>query len=82
MKISAEQAMLMAIAEGKKGAGFVSPNPLVGCTILDRDYNLLSTGYHAKYGEAHAEANAGNCHLKCDFVGRFVHRLTIVACPP
>lgn len=48
----------MAIAEGKKGAGFVSPNPLVGCVIVDKNRNFLSSGYHAKVGFAHAEADA------------------------
>jgi diaminohydroxyphosphoribosylaminopyrimidine deaminase/5-amino-6-(5-phosphoribosylamino)uracil reductase len=52
--------MLLAIKEGKRGAGFVSPNPLVGCVILDRDGRLLSKGYHARLGEAHAEVNALN----------------------
>lgn len=52
--------MAMAIEEGRKGAGFVSPNPLVGCVILDRNFDLLSCGYHAKVGQAHAEINALN----------------------
>src|SRR6185312_4543002 len=50
--------MRMAIEEGKKGAGFVSPNPLVGCIILDQDSDLLATGYHARVGGDHAEAAA------------------------
>lgn len=54
------QAMVLAIEEGKKGAGFVSPNPLVGCVILDRQQNLIGKGYHARVGEAHAEINAVN----------------------
>ena len=56
--LSAEAAMRLAIEEGKKGAGFVSPNPLVGCAILDADRRLLAVGHHARVGEAHAEANA------------------------
>lgn len=52
------QAMWMAIEEAKKGIGFVSPNPLVGCVILDSKYELLSQGYHAKVGGAHAEVAA------------------------
>lgn len=52
------EAMQMAIEEGRKGQGFVSPNPLVGCVIVDRDQRFLSTGYHAKVGSDHAEAAA------------------------
>jgi diaminohydroxyphosphoribosylaminopyrimidine deaminase/5-amino-6-(5-phosphoribosylamino)uracil reductase len=50
--------MRLAIEEGKKGAGFVSPNPLVGCVILDRGDKLLGKGFHARVGENHAEINA------------------------
>lgn len=56
--LSDEQAMALAIHVAKAGAPYVSPNPLVGCTILDSDNKLISTGYHQKYGEAHAEINA------------------------
>jgi diaminohydroxyphosphoribosylaminopyrimidine deaminase/5-amino-6-(5-phosphoribosylamino)uracil reductase len=56
--LSYEQAMALAIYVAKAGAPYVSPNPLVGCTILDSENKLISTGYHQKYGEAHAEINA------------------------
>lgn len=56
--MSYEQAMGLAIHVAKAGAPYVSPNPLVGCTILDSDNKLISMGYHQKYGEAHAEINA------------------------
>lgn len=56
--ITDEQAMLLAIQEGYKGTGFVSPNPLVGCVILSKKNEFLSIGYHHKVGEAHAEINA------------------------
>ena len=49
------EAMLLAIAEGSKGAGWVSPNPQVGCVILSSSGRLLSTGFHRKYGGPHAE---------------------------
>jgi diaminohydroxyphosphoribosylaminopyrimidine deaminase/5-amino-6-(5-phosphoribosylamino)uracil reductase len=52
------EAMQLAIDEGKKGAGFVSPNPMVGCTIVDRNHRFLSVGYHARVGHAHAEIEA------------------------
>lgn len=51
-------ALRLAIQEAKKGAGFVSPNPLVGCTILDSRFRFLSVGYHQRVGGAHAEINA------------------------
>jgi diaminohydroxyphosphoribosylaminopyrimidine deaminase/5-amino-6-(5-phosphoribosylamino)uracil reductase len=42
------------------GEGKVSPNPLVGAVVLDKDSNIVGKGYHEKYGEAHAEINALN----------------------
>lgn len=56
--ISADVAFRMALEEAAKGAAFVSPNPLVGCVIVDKDNKVLATGYHAKYGESHAEVDA------------------------
>lgn len=53
-----DQAMQLAIQEAYKGAPFVSPNPLVGCVILDKENRFLSSGYHHKYGEPHAEVDA------------------------
>lgn len=44
----------------KLGEGRVSPNPLVGAIVLDKDENVVGEGYHQKYGEAHAEVNALN----------------------
>jgi diaminohydroxyphosphoribosylaminopyrimidine deaminase/5-amino-6-(5-phosphoribosylamino)uracil reductase len=41
-----------------KGKGKVSPNPLVGCVVLDKEGRVISTGYHKKYGENHAERDA------------------------
>ncbi len=56
--LSDYQAMGLAIHVAKAAAPYVSPNPLVGCTILNSENKLISTGYHQKYGEAHAEINA------------------------
>ena len=50
--------MKKAIALAKKGAGFVSPNPIVGAIVLDKNGTIAGYGYHQKYGEAHAEVNA------------------------
>jgi diaminohydroxyphosphoribosylaminopyrimidine deaminase/5-amino-6-(5-phosphoribosylamino)uracil reductase len=56
--LSEEQAIKLAIQEAYRGLGSVSPNPLVGCVILNSQNQFLSKGYHARYGEAHAEVNA------------------------
>jgi diaminohydroxyphosphoribosylaminopyrimidine deaminase / 5-amino-6-(5-phosphoribosylamino)uracil reductase len=58
MFLTPNEAMKLAIEEGKRGAGFVSPNPLVGCVILSRDGALIGKGHHARVGEAHAEIHA------------------------
>lgn len=39
------------------GLGHVAPNPLVGCVIV-YEGQIISEGFHEKYGEAHAEVNA------------------------
>ena len=39
------------------GHGHTSPNPLVGAVVV-RDGEVLGEGYHAAYGEAHAEVAA------------------------
>ncbi len=41
----------------KKGAGFVSPNPLVGALVV-KNGMIVGYGYHEKAGEPHAEINA------------------------
>lgn len=48
--------LAMEIAE--RGAGYVSPNPMVGCVIVSGDGRKISQGFHERYGEAHAEINA------------------------
>lgn len=50
--------MKRCIELAKKGEGQVSPNPLVGAIILDKNQNIISEGYHEKYGGNHAERNA------------------------
>ncbi len=57
-KMTDIEAMQMAIEVARRGAGFVSPNPPVGCVILNSKNEFLSSGYHQIYGGAHAEVNA------------------------
>ncbi|MES2962809.1 MAG: bifunctional diaminohydroxyphosphoribosylaminopyrimidine deaminase/5-amino-6-(5-phosphoribosylamino)uracil reductase RibD [Bdellovibrionota bacterium] len=71
--LTPSQAMRLAIRQGTKGVGYVSPNPLVGCTIVDREHRLLAVGHHAMVGGDHAEVAAlkklkspedlGGCHV-------------------
>jgi len=42
-----------------KGMGNVSPNPMVGCVIV-QEGEIIGEGYHQQFGEAHAEVNAIN----------------------
>lgn len=53
--------MLRAIELAKRGTGLVAPNPLVGAVIV-KDGRIIGEGWHAKYGELHAERHAlQNC---------------------
>ena len=56
-QLADEVFMERALALAKKGAGRVSPNPLVGALIV-RAGKVVGEGYHRKYGSAHAEVNA------------------------
>lgn len=49
--------MKQAIIEAKKTKGFHLPNPPVGAIIV-KDNKIIGSGYHAKFGFAHAEINA------------------------
>ena len=55
-----EKYMKMCFNLAKRGKGMVSPNPMVGCVVLDKKGNVVSKGYHKKYGENHAERDALN----------------------
>ena len=54
-----EKYMHMTLELAKKGAGLVSPNPLVGAIIV-KDNEVIAQGYHKKVGLAHAEVDALN----------------------
>jgi diaminohydroxyphosphoribosylaminopyrimidine deaminase / 5-amino-6-(5-phosphoribosylamino)uracil reductase len=51
-------AMRQAIALSSLGQGTTSPNPPVGCIILDTHGTVVGDGYHARKGEPHAEGHA------------------------
>lgn len=53
-----ENYMKKCIELAKNREGQTSPNPMVGCVVLDKNENEISTGYHHKYGDNHAERDA------------------------
>ncbi len=50
--------MNKCIELASKAVGMTSPNPMVGCVILNQNGEIISTGYHKMYGENHAERDA------------------------
>lgn len=53
-----EEYMQRALELAVEAEGNTSPNPMVGCVIVDDDGNIVGEGYHHKAGQAHAEVNA------------------------
>ncbi len=52
-----ERYMSRCLELAGKGAGYVSPNPMVG-SVLVLDGQIIGEGYHERYGGPHAEVNA------------------------
>ena len=55
--MTGQDYMKRALDLAKKGAGYTSPNPMVGCVVV-KDGRIVTEGYHERYGEFHAERNA------------------------
>ena len=53
-----EELMKKCLYLAIKARGKTSPNPLVGCLVLDKNGQIISEGYHHKYGDIHAERDA------------------------
>ena len=51
--------MAIALDEAKKGWGLTGNNPMVGAVIVE-DGQVVSRGYHARFGGPHAEVEALN----------------------
>jgi diaminohydroxyphosphoribosylaminopyrimidine deaminase/5-amino-6-(5-phosphoribosylamino)uracil reductase len=49
--------MHMALELAAQGAGYVSPNPMVGAVVV-KDNRVVGRGFHRAVGAAHAEVNA------------------------
>ncbi|MGW5016295.1 bifunctional diaminohydroxyphosphoribosylaminopyrimidine deaminase/5-amino-6-(5-phosphoribosylamino)uracil reductase RibD, partial [Micromonospora chalcea] len=53
--VSVDEAMRRAIELAARGLGATSPNPVVGCVLLDTDGEVVGEGFHAYAGGPHAE---------------------------
>jgi diaminohydroxyphosphoribosylaminopyrimidine deaminase/5-amino-6-(5-phosphoribosylamino)uracil reductase len=53
--VSVDEAMRRAIALAARGLGATSPNPVVGCVLLDATGQVAGEGFHAYAGGPHAE---------------------------
>lgn len=59
------QYMQRCIQLAQLGAGYVSPNPMVGA-ILVHNHRIIGEGWHQVYGKGHAEVNCINSVKECD----------------
>lgn len=53
-----ESIMARCVQLAERARGFTSPNPLVGCVVLDAKGTVVGEGWHQRAGEGHAEVNA------------------------
>lgn len=72
--------MRLALELAAKGRGYVSPNPLVGCVIVNAHGKVVGKGWHEHFGGPHAEINAlGSVKNREDLVGATVY-VTLEPC--
>ena len=50
--------MSLAISLAEQGQYSTTPNPNVGCVLVDKNQNIVGQGFHKRAGEGHAEINA------------------------
>jgi diaminohydroxyphosphoribosylaminopyrimidine deaminase/5-amino-6-(5-phosphoribosylamino)uracil reductase len=61
-----EQYMRRAIELASRGSGYVSPNPMVGAVLVYQD-RIIGEGWHAVYGDVHAEVACLNSVAEADW---------------
>src|SRR5690348_15777260 len=63
------------------GKGYAAPNPVVGAVLVHEDF-IIGEGYHAMYGEAHAEVNCLNSVAENNrqFIPRSVLYVSLESC--
>lgn len=76
-----EQWMSRALTLAYKGAGHVSPNPMVGAVII-KDGGVIAEGYHTRFGAAHAEVEALDKAYEAGFKGHLDNAVMYVTLEP
>lgn len=72
--------MQLALELAARGRGYVSPNPLVGCVIVNAHGKVVGKGWHEHYGGPHAEINAlGSIKNRDDLIDATVY-VTLEPC--
>lgn len=66
-----QQMMKRCLELAAKGSGFTAPNPMVGAVIV-KDGKVISEGFHAHFGESHAEIVAIN-NAEVDLKGAHIY---------
>ena len=69
---------LQLAVNGMKNA---RPNPMVGAVIVSQQGTIIGEGYHAKYGEGHAEVNAF-ASVRAEDEGLLPHSTVYVSLEP
>lgn len=79
MKDQHEKYMRRALELAALGRLYASPNPMVGCVIVQNDL-IIGEGWHQQYGGPHAEVNAVNSVVDtADILGSTVY-VTLEPC--
>lgn len=59
--------MARALELAARGAGWVNPNPMVGCVIVGAGGDIIGEGWHKEFGGLHAEREAlADCAARGD----------------
>lgn len=74
-----EIMMRRALALAARGAGSVSPNPLVGALIVAPNRRVIAEAWHEVYGGPHAEINALKAAAGADLEGATMY-VTLEPC--
>lgn len=70
--------MSRAIDLARQGEGYVEPNPMVGCLIVEGG-KVLAEGWHRRFGGPHAEVDA-LAHLRGKDLGQATMYVTLEPC--